>query len=89
MRIVTDYKHAQQIIIELDARIAKLEAEKEHLADVAEDHIDVTEIHRKRIAELEADATCWTHGMNREGTTGGMYLKANCPDCKALEGEGK
>ena len=26
MRIVTDYKHAQQIIIELDARIAKLEA---------------------------------------------------------------
>ena len=55
MRIVTDYKHAQQIIIELDARIAK----------------------------LEADATCWTHGMNKEGTTGGMYLKANCPDCTA------
>ena len=26
MRIVTDFKHAQQIIIELDARIAKLEA---------------------------------------------------------------
>ena len=49
MRIVTDFKHAQQIIIELDARIAK----------------------------LEADATCWTHGMNKEGTTGGMYLKAN------------
>ena len=37
------------------AHIAKLEAEKEHLADVAEDHIDVTEIHRKRIAKLEAD----------------------------------
>ena len=55
MRIVTDYKHAQQIIIELDARIAK----------------------------LEADATCWTHGMNKEGTIGGMYLKANCPDCTA------
>ena len=30
MRIVTDYKHAQQIIIELDARIAKLEANREH-----------------------------------------------------------
>ena len=43
----------------------------------------------KRIAKMEADATCWTHGMNKEGTTGGMYLKANCPDCKALEGEGK
>jgi len=53
VRIVTDYKHARQIIVEQDARIAK----------------------------LEADATCWTHGMNKEGTTGGMYLKANCPDC--------
>jgi hypothetical protein len=28
VRIVTDYKHAQQIIIELDARIAKLEASR-------------------------------------------------------------
>ena len=102
MRIVTDFKHAQQIIVELDAEIerltARLIAESGEVEDLvnrlqeSEDdngrllHLLLT---MKRIAKLEADATCWTHGMNKEGTTGGMYLKANCPDCKALEGEGK
>ena len=38
---------------------------------------------KAKVAKLEADTTCWTHGMNKEGTTGGMYLKENCPDCTA------
>ena len=33
------------------------------------------------ISDREDDATCWAHGMNKEGTTGGIYSRANCPDC--------
>ena len=60
-------------------RIATLEPENKQLHIVC-NHVNAEE-KEERIAMLEADATCWVHGNNKEGTTGGMYLKANCPDC--------
>ena len=67
----------------LTARLIAESGEVEDLVNRLQESEDDNGRLMKRIAKLEADATCWTHGMNKEGTTGGMYLKANCPDCTA------
>lgn len=53
MRIVTDYKHAQQIIVELDVRIAELQARVDELEAENKELDDLNYIQAGRIAEVE------------------------------------
>ena len=62
MRIVTDYKHAQQIIVELDAEVERLTArliaesgEVEDLVNRLQESEDDNGRLMKRIAKLEAE----------------------------------
>ena len=73
----------EEEIERLTARLIAESGEVEDLVNRLQESEDDNGRLMKHIAKLEADATCWTHGMNKEGTTGGMYLKANCPDCTA------
>ena len=76
MRIVTDYKHAQQIIVEQDKRIKELEADvdglSQQLLDVAND-------------ALNAEFMCTECNQNCHGAAQDFCI---CLDCrKELEAD--
>jgi hypothetical protein len=73
--------------LRLYQRIAGLEAERSQWQATANDQDALLNMANEKIERLKArileNQYCWVHGNNSEGTTGGVYLRDECPDCSA------